>query len=69
MAGWWLEAALLPFRREMQIFSQRFQTRGSDIQASKLFFVLLVSQWVLEKTKKGNDIKWAATRSGSHVVV
>jgi hypothetical protein len=46
MAGWWLEAALLPCRREMQIFCQLFQARGSDIKASKLFFVLLVSMGV-----------------------
>jgi hypothetical protein len=42
MAGWWLDTALLPFWREMQIFSQRFQARGSDIKPSELLFVPLV---------------------------
>lgn len=46
MAGWWLEAALLPFRRRMQIFGLRFQTRGSDIKASEFLFVSLVSMGV-----------------------
>jgi hypothetical protein len=46
MAGWWLEAALLPFRREMQIEIQRFQPRGFVIKILKLLFVPLVSMGV-----------------------